>query len=560
MPKQKNKPVKSKSSNRISKYLNSYNFIGVIMGSLFAILSFTPSLLPRGWVMQALMVGVCFSLGYAIGLFMSWSIRQFDVKEPSITKTKQIKRVVYVILALLFCVAVIYGFDSQKQVTALVGMPAPTSASVIGIILVSAVVIVIIMGISRLIKRLFTWLLKHSGKLLPRSFAITVALFATFIITAGLFNGLIMENVREAINTAYGTRNDSTDEGIVKPENPELSGSPQSKISWDSLGKQGRSFIGSAVPSKKIEEFSKEPAKNPVRIYAGLKSADSATERAKLAVDDLERAGGFNRKVLVVVTTTGTGWVNETPASAIEYMYGGDSAIVSMQYSYLPSWISFLVDKDKAKESGVELYNAVLEKWISLPNNERPKLVSYGESLGSFGGEAAFASPSSFKATSQGVLFVGPPSSNKTWQDVVASRETQSPQILPIVNNGKTVRFAGESKDLENPTTEWQKPRAVYLQHGSDPIVWWSPRLLWSKPDWLKESRAKDVSTQTIWVPLVTFFQVSGDMAFSTAVPDGYGHNYGTLPIDAWAKIIPPSGWTDADTQALKTVISNGKN
>ena len=31
--------------------------------------------------------------------------------------------------------------------------------------------------------------------------------------------------------------------------------------------------------------------------------------RAALAVEDLERAGGFDRSHLLVVTTTGTGWV-----------------------------------------------------------------------------------------------------------------------------------------------------------------------------------------------------------------------------------------------------------
>jgi Predicted membrane protein len=28
-------------------------------------------------------------------------------------------------------------------------------------------------------------------------------------------------------------------------------------------------------------------------------------------------------------------------ANPLEYMYNGDTAIVAMQYSYLPSWLSF---------------------------------------------------------------------------------------------------------------------------------------------------------------------------------------------------------------------------
>ena len=48
-------------------------------------------------------------------------------------------------------------------------------------------------------------------------------------------------------------------------------------------------------------------------------------------------APGLDRSVVAVATTTGTGWINEAEADALEYMYNGDAAIVSMQYSFLPS-------------------------------------------------------------------------------------------------------------------------------------------------------------------------------------------------------------------------------
>ena len=44
---------------------------------------------------------------------------------------------------------------------------------------------------------------------------------------------------------------------------------------------------------------------------------------------------------------------------ALEYMTGGDSAIVAIQYSYLPSWISYLVDQSTAGEAGRALFDAV---------------------------------------------------------------------------------------------------------------------------------------------------------------------------------------------------------
>jgi uncharacterized membrane protein len=71
------------------------------------------------------------------------------------------------------------------------------------------------------------------------------------------------------------------------------------------------------------------------------------------------------------------------------------------------------------------------------------------------------------------------------------------------------------------------------------PIVWWSPRLMLSRPDWLREPRGADVSADIRRYPLVTFWQVTADMALSTGVPAGHGHSYGAEPVAAWADIAP---------------------
>jgi uncharacterized membrane protein len=63
-------------------------------------------------------------------------------------------------------------------------------------------------------------------------------------------------------------------------------------------------------------------------------------QRAELALEELKRVGGFSRSVLVVATPTGTGWLDPGAVDTVEYLHAGDTAIVSMQYSHLPSWIT----------------------------------------------------------------------------------------------------------------------------------------------------------------------------------------------------------------------------
>ena len=384
-----------------------------------------------------------------------------------------------------------------------------------------------------------------------------MALGLTVYLVVGLVDGFMVQKVAAAVNSAFSAKNSTTGEGIVQPQSIELSGSPASLIPWATLGVKGREFIGNAPTREELQRFQGRPSKPPIRVYVGLESAPSEAERAELAVRELQRSGGFGRSVLVVVTTTGTGWVDERGVKPLEFMYDGDTAIVAMQYSYLPSWASFLVDESKARAAGRELFGAVHAAWSELPEERRPRLLSFGESLGSFGAEAAFPTPTTFRSTSQGALLVGPPNTNPIWSTVVKQRDPGSPLVLPVVKGGRTVRFAARPEDLTGPSSEWVEPRAVYLQHPSDPIVWWSPELIYRKPDWLREPRGFDVSPRMRWFPLVTFCQVTVDFMVTKGLPAGHGHRYGTLPVDAWAQIAPPPHWDQAKTQRLKALIAD---
>ena len=231
-----------------------------------------------------------------------------------------------------------------------------------------------------------------------------------------LLNGVLFQGLVEAMNSAFSVKDDGTEEGAVEPTASERSGSPASLVPWEDLGLQGRNFVGKGPTPEELEAFSGRPAQEPVRAYVGLASADDVGDRAALAVRELERAGGFDRSVLVVVTTTGTGWVDPAASDSLEYEFNGDTAMVAMQYSYLPSWMSFLVDQVKARDAGRALFDAVYGVWAQLPPDARPQLYVFGESLGTFGGEAAFSGLADIENRTDGVLWAGPPNFNALWR------------------------------------------------------------------------------------------------------------------------------------------------
>jgi uncharacterized membrane protein len=246
----------------------------------------------------------------------------------------------------------------------------------------------------------------------------------------------------------------------------------------------------------------------PIRVYAGLRSAGSPDERAALAVRELKRTGAFRREVLAVATTTGTGWVDPDAASSLEYLHGGATALVGLHYSYLPSWISFLVDRDETAQAGTALYRHVHRRWSQLPAGDRPRLIVFGESLGSFGAEAAFrggdaaASLANLVDGSDGVLLTGPTASNPVWDQLTDAREPGSPVWRPVYDGGRMVQFANRPADLERPDAAWRHPRVLYVHHPSDPVGNATLEAFWRRPAWTDSPKGYDVPARAGWFPI----------------------------------------------------------
>lgn len=544
--------------SRLPGWLPRYTWSGTLGAVLFGCASLTPSLLPRGWILQGLVAGITAAIGYGAGVTVAWFVAELTESRLSAGFRRRAWQVLAVVGTLFCLVMLVLGARWQQEIHELMGQDAPPGYTAVGVVLLTVLVFALFVGIGRGIRWLARGLVRLLGRILPHRVARPLGVVAVTVLVVFLLNGVLFEGLVSGMNSAFSVRDDGTEEGAVEPTASERSGSPDSLVPWEELGLQGRNFVGKGPTPADLEEFSGRPALEPVRAYAGLAGADDVGDRAALAVQDLERAGGFDRAVLVVVTTTGTGWVDPAASDSLEYEFNGDTAMVSMQYSYLPSWLSFLVDQVKARDAGRALFDAVYGRWAQLPLDDRPELYVFGESLGTFGGEAAFSGLSDIGNRTDGVLWAGPPNFNALWRDIVADREAGSPEWRPVVDGGRTVRFADEAADLERPPGPWDEPRLVYLQNASDPIVWWSPQLILGRPDWLEGERGPDVSQDMTWLPLVTFWQVAADLAFSTGVPDGHGHSYRSDYVDAWAQVAQPPGWTDADTARLRPLVGDG--
>lgn len=536
-----------------ASYTARLSYAGLVVGTVMLWLSATPSLLPRGPLFQGIVSAGAAAVGYALGAFGTWLARYLVSRKEPWRPPARVWWVGLAVVSLVGTVVMLYWYHRwQTELRDMLGVENLSWTAYPTIVVVAVIVFAILVGVGQAWGALVRMLARRLSRRIPPRISGLAAATVMVVVSVLIFNGVVADYGMNALNSSFAAINDETNPDSEPTTSTLRSGGPESLVSWASLGRLGRTFVSVGPSAADIAEFNGVPAKEPIRVYAGLKSADSIQESAELAAQELVRTGGLQRKLIGVAGSTGTGWVNQANLDTLEYMYNGDTAMVSMQYSMLPSWLSFLVDQERARVAGRALFEAVDRLVRRIPEAERPKIVVFGESLGSFSAEAPFGSVATMSARTDGALLTGPTFSNQMWVDATRERDAGSPEVLPIVDDGAQVRFISTAADLDRPKDQpWERGRIVYLQHPSDPISWWNPDLILNKPDWLKEKRGSDVLDTVQWIPFVTFLQVSADMAVAVDVPDGHGHNYLREIPRAWAKILTPEGWTDEKTESL---------
>ncbi|WP_417789730.1 alpha/beta hydrolase [Streptomyces coeruleoprunus] len=543
------------------------------VATFFFWLSLTPSLVPRPWILQGVIGGITAAIGYAVGATLAGLARALVPWRPRASVRQAVRvrcwQAYWVLGPVLAGLLISESADMQRRLRRLQGLPPALTWHTMMIALIAVALCALLLVVARLVRLGARRLIRALGGWLPRPVAVSTGLVLTaLIVTVGVRDVVFDRGVVDIADRIAETTNRGTKDGVRRPSSRYVSGGPGSLVRWQDLGYQGRNFTGTVPTRRQIAAFTGRPAKDPVRVYISSQLPRAFPGRtdenepfraqARLAVRELERTGAFTRRVLAVAGTTGSGWIDSNVAQSLEYLHGGDTAIVAVQYSYLPSWLSFLVDEEKAGRATRALVDAVRARVSALPQAARPKLVVTGESLGAYAVEASFDGLDDLLASTDGGLLLGTPNFSPISGEVRGGRDPGSPVWRPQYDDGRHVRVAQfAATDLRRPAGKpWDFPRLVYLQNASDPIVWWSTDLLFERPEWMDDPLGPDITTEINWFPFVAFWQTTVDMAVSYGVQAPHGHRYGAGPVDGWAAVVPPEGWTEQDTRRLRVYIA----
>jgi uncharacterized membrane protein len=545
--------------NTLFSYIERYkiSLSGIALGLLFFSASLTPSMIPRSTLFQGLLGGLVMAIGYFIIALMIWTWQFLELPELRILYRRALSCLFLLLSVVVLSTSLSAFRGSQNELRELMTMVPLANGHEVSILLIA----VVLFGVLLLISRFLLIAICFVRERIPRRIPPRVSLLFSFLLVAivcwNIGNGVIARNLLNMADETLREIDALIDPDLPIPLDSMRSGSAESLIPWKTLGARGRQFISGGMSRELIGEINPgKSAKTPIRVYAGLNSADSIKERAELILEEMKRVGAFERSLLVVVTPTGTGWIDPAAVDPLEVLHGGDIAIVGMQYSYLMSPLALLVEPDQAPRSAKTLIDMVYEYWRQLPSDSRPKLYLHGLSLGSYGSENAVSPLSMIDDPISGALWSGPTFGNPLWRNLSTDRNPDSPAWLPRIGDGRTVRFTTQTNALYIPGSSWSRTRIIFLQYPSDPITFFEVAAAYRPSEWMVGKRAPDVLPDFKWYPLITMLQLAIDMLICTDVPKGFGHVFAAEHyIDVWVELTDPEAWQAEDIEKLKQLI-----
>lgn len=543
---------------RASAFALRFSLFSFAVGLLFVAASLTPTLIPRGPLLQGVLCGLVGALGYMLGRVLEFIWNLLDLPVPMGRDSRTIPGLLVVAAAALIGWTGWYYLFWQNDLRDRMGMELLEESGYLTMAVWAVVTFVALMLLGYVVATVYRLIRGGLVRFMPerRSDSITFAIVVVllFIITR---DG-VLDSFVNLLDEVYETAQQLFDDAPPPPQEPKV-GSAASPVDWAAMGKPGRDFIQNGPTAADIEAFTRRPALEPIRVYVGRGNGPTPEARAELALEELKRLGAFDRKILLVVSPTGTGWMDPGAHDPIEYMHGGDIATVAAQYSYLNSPFSLVFETQNGLEQASALVSTVYDYWKDLPENARPEFYIHGLSLGAWSSMYATQLRHLVNDPISGALWAGPPFPSNHWRMAQKSRNDGTSWVFPKVGNGSMIRYASRLDDASEADAPWGDVRIVFLQYPSDPIVFFEPTSTFIEPVWMKEPPGDGVSPYLRFMPFVTQWQLALDMALSTAAPPGYGHGYYAADyIGPWVQVTDPEGWSDADTQRLKAHCDNG--
>lgn len=405
------------TSRHADRRVTHVSGLGCVTAALFFTFSLTPSLMPRDALTQGVLAGVVAVIGYELTMIAQRLCRYLELPLPE-TSNRAPRLVLFAVAAAVVAYGLWTAERWQNEIRRVVELPPVESGQRLTIAAIAVAAFLFLWLLLRIIGLLADRLSALARGIVPPRIAAVVGIAAALWLVWAVIDGTLMRTMLAAADEVFEARDLLVDPERPAPTDPSKTGSAQSLLAWSELGRWGRDYIARAPSAAEIAEFQGDRAMDPIRVYVGRRSADTAEERAELALRELIRQGAFDRSALVVMTPVGTGWMDPGGQDTLDFVMAGDVATVAVQYSYLTSVLSLLVHPEYGVEQGRVLFDRVYDHWTSLPPEARPRLFLHGLSQGALNSQLSVEIFDLLADPIDGALWVGSPFMSPYWERV----------------------------------------------------------------------------------------------------------------------------------------------
>jgi uncharacterized membrane protein len=214
------------------------SIVGVLLGTVFLSVSLAPSLLPRPPAVQGLLAGVSFAIGYGLGVagLALWKFLQLPIPGPRLAS---VLRIAAAVLCGLIAISFLWQASSwQNSLRAMMGMEEFVGLRPVAVGPIAALVFAVLLALARLFRRTFHFLSRQLARFVPPRISHLVGIVLAVLLFWSAVDGVLFNFLLRTADQSFQQLDALIEDDLPRPSRPEQTGSAESLVAWQQLGRQ----------------------------------------------------------------------------------------------------------------------------------------------------------------------------------------------------------------------------------------------------------------------------------------------------------------------------------
>ncbi len=243
------------SKSWLGRYWASFSYVGLAVATLFFAASLSPSLLPRNYLVQGILSGFALAVGYGVGVFLVWLWLYLEIPQPNGKIQRVSKHITTVAVASLAALFLWRATIWQNSIRQLMEMEPVATAYPWRVALIAVLTGILLVAVARVLGALWRYVDCKISLVVPRRVSQVVSAVVVLVGLIFIANDVIGRLALNAADAFFLTLDEIVDDGVQQPADATASGSAESLIDWNTIGRFGKEFVALGPTKHEIGQF-----------------------------------------------------------------------------------------------------------------------------------------------------------------------------------------------------------------------------------------------------------------------------------------------------------------